>query len=132
MPSALSIQQLERRLFELGCPPQKLRRKVRELADHHEDLKHAALEEGLSESDAEARADEQLGEPAGLAEQIVCVLRRSSWWGRHPIIGFCLLPLLALLPATGLCLMVLCGAFWLANFIQTPHVSFEAMGNALN
>jgi len=52
----------------------------------------------LSEADAEARADAQLGEPAALAEQLALVLRRSSWWGRHPFIGFCLLPVLALWP----------------------------------
>ena len=45
-----------------------VRREVRELAEHHDDLKQAALEEGLSEAEAAARADSLLGEPAGLAE----------------------------------------------------------------
>ena len=87
---------LGRRLAELGCPGGKLRLSVRELREHYEDLKQAALAEGLSESDAETRAEKLLGEPYALAAQIAAVLRQSSWWGRHPIIGFCLLPLLGM------------------------------------
>ncbi len=95
MPS-LALQQIERGLVELDCPPAQLRRRLRELADHHEDLKRDALEEGLSETDAEAQADKLLGEPAVLAAQLAATLRQSSWWGRHPIVGFCLLPPLAI------------------------------------
>jgi hypothetical protein len=29
-----------------------------------------------------------------LAENLVMGLRQSSWWGRHPLIGFVLLPVL--------------------------------------
>jgi hypothetical protein len=91
MPS-LALRQIERGLTELDCPPAQLRRHLRELAEHHEDLKRHALEEGLSEAAAEAQADELLGEPAALAAQLAAALRQSSWWGRHPFIGFCLLP----------------------------------------
>jgi hypothetical protein len=73
---------------------------VREVADHREDLKQASLTEGLSEGDAESRADLQLGDPLTLAEHLVTVLRNSSWWGRHKVITFFLLPLLTL-PALG-------------------------------
>ena len=89
------IEQLRRRLLELGCPMVQVRRLVQEVADHHEDLKQAALSEGLSEADAEARANVQLGDPLALAEHLMAALRRSSWWGRHFLIGFCVLPLLA-------------------------------------
>ena len=91
MPS-LALRQIERGLTELDCPTAALRRHLRELAEHHEDLKRHALEEGLSEADAEAQANKLLGEPAVLAAQLAAALRQSSWWGRHPIIGFCLLP----------------------------------------
>src|SRR6185312_6196639 len=64
---------------------------------HHADLKHHAMEEGLSEADAEARADQRLGEPVALAECLASALRQSSWWGRHPVIGFALLPPLGIL-----------------------------------
>jgi hypothetical protein len=91
------IELVERRLVQLGCPAAQLRSRVLELGEHHDDLKQAALEEGLSEPDAEARADELLGEPVTLAGQISAVLRQSSWFGRHPFITFCLLPSLALI-----------------------------------
>jgi len=92
MPSAPAIEHFERRLIEMGCPERRLQEKVRELADHYEDLKLAALEEGLTESEAQTRAAALLGDPVMLAENIVRGLRQSSWWGRHPIIGFCLFP----------------------------------------
>ncbi len=86
------IEQFERRLAELGCPPRKLRRYVQEIRDHHEDLKRAALEEGLAEAQAEARASRLLGEPVELAELFAAGLRQSSWFGRHRVLTFCLLP----------------------------------------
>ena len=89
------IEPLRRRLLELGCPMVQARRLVQEVADHHEDLKQAALSEGLSEANAEVRANTQLGDPVALAEHLMAMLLRSSWWGRHSLIGFCLLPLLA-------------------------------------
>ena len=108
------IAQFERRLVELGCPAAQLRASVRELGEHHDDLKQAALEEGLSEPDAEARADELLGEPVTLAGQISAVLRQSSWFGRHPVITFCLLPSLVmiLMAVLGLSLDVLAGRLY--------------------
>ena len=89
------IKRLQQRLVELGCPLARVRRLVREMADHRDDLKQAALAEGLSERDAEARAQAQLGDPMVLAEDLMAALRRSSWWGRHCVVTFGLLPLLA-------------------------------------
>jgi hypothetical protein len=88
------IEPLRRRLVELGCPMAHVRRLVQEVADHREDLKQAALSEGLSGADAEARANAQLGDPLALAEHLMAALRRSTWWGRHFVVTFCLLPLL--------------------------------------
>ncbi len=117
MPDPAVIALFEHRLVQLGCPAAQLRSSVHELAEHHDDLKHAALEEGLSESDAEARADELLGEPDNLAAQICAVLRQSSWWGRHPFIAFCLLPFLGMLlmAILGLSLDLLVGQFYLTG-----------------
>ncbi len=94
MPETDCIEQLRRRLVELGCPRAHVRRLVQEVADHREDLKQAALSEGLSGADAESRANAQLGDPRDLAEHLMAALRRSSWCGRHSVIAFCLLPLL--------------------------------------
>lgn len=116
MPST-ALLQFERRLTELACPPGQLRRKIRELAEHHEDLKRDALEEGLSEAEAEARADALLGEPVVLAEHLAASLRQSSWWGRHPIIGFCLLPPVIIMALFALTMMLeyAFGRLWLTS-----------------
>ena len=45
-----------------------------------------------------------MGEPVTLAEQAAAVLRQSSWWGRHRILGFCLLPPLVLSVMVGVAL----------------------------
>ena len=89
------IQQLRGRLLKLGCPDAHIRRLAHEVADHREDLKQAGLAEGLSEADAEARADASLGDPLVLADQAMMSVRRSTWWGRHCVVTFGLLPILA-------------------------------------
>jgi hypothetical protein len=89
------IEPLRRRLVELGCPIVQVRRLVQEVFDHRDDLKQAAVLEGLSGAEAEARANAHLGDPLVLAEQMMVALRRSTWWGRHFIIGFGVLPVLA-------------------------------------
>jgi hypothetical protein len=114
------IGQFERRLIELGCPARHARDKAQELADHHADLKQAALEDGLSETEAEGRATAQLGEPSGLAERLALTMRQSSWWGRHPVIGFCLLPLFGVWPFWLLVGATLAGAVWLIGHIFGP------------
>jgi hypothetical protein len=125
MHSSRVIRAFERRLFELGCPARYSRRSVAELAEHFEDLTRARIEEGLEPATASARAGEGLGEPTILAERLVASFRRASWWGRHPIIGFCLLPPLALmlfLPATVLALF---GLFLLGNLFSHHSVPLD-------
>lgn len=95
MPRNDFIGILRGRLLELGCPLAQVRRLVREVGDHREDLKQAALAEGLSGVEAAARANTQLGDPLVLAEQVMVSLRCSSWWGRHFVVTFGLLPFLA-------------------------------------
>jgi hypothetical protein len=104
-----TVVRLEQRLAELGCPARERERRAREIAEHYEDLKLAGLEEGLSEAAAEARANELLGEPVSLAQQLAAVFRQSSWWGRHRLIGFCLLPPLGIFVASVLSLFAVLG-----------------------
>jgi hypothetical protein len=78
MPDAMLITQFERRLVEMGCPSRRLAESVHELAEHYEDLKQAAREEGFSEKEAEAQASARLGNPVLLAENAVNMLRESS------------------------------------------------------
>ena len=126
MREAIVIAQFQRRLIELGCPSRRLREKVRELAEHYEDLKQAALEEGTAENEAEARANTQLGDPIFLAENTLLLLRQSSWWGRHPVIGFCLLPPLCFIPAWLSCGGILVGTCWLLGWIFGPAYKFDS------
>lgn len=135
------IEPLRRRLLELGCPMAQVRRLVQEVADHREDLKQAAVSEGLSGADAEARANAQLGDPLVLAEQMMIALLRSSWWGRHSLIGFCMLPLLAvpllwaLLLSLGLSLEFALGFSWdlkKLNIATDNPVAFHHLVMALH
>jgi hypothetical protein len=120
MPENAVIGQFERRLVELGCPAVRARGKARELSDHWADLKQAGLEDGLSESEAEGRAAAQLGEPTRLAEYLIWTMRQSSWWGRHPILGFCILPLFGFIPVWVVCGWLLIAVVWLAGHLVGP------------
>ncbi len=106
MRKADFIERLRRRLVELSCPLARVPRLIREIADHRDDLKQAGIAEGLSETAAEIRADKQLGDPQVLAEHLMATQRQSSWWGRHFVVTFGLLPLLAF-PVMWLLLLLL-------------------------
>jgi len=125
MRNPIAIEQFERRLIELGCPGRRLRSSVLELGDHYQDLQAAALAEGCSESEAAARAAVQLGHPVVLAENLVLGLRRTSWWGRHPIIGFCVLPLFSLVFIWLGFLSALVGIGWFWGWILGPAYSMD-------
>lgn len=89
------IQQLRCHLAELGCPPARLNRMAREVADHREDLIEAARAEKMFTPEATARADAKLGDPILLAGELMRTFRRSNWWGRNYLFTFGFLPLLA-------------------------------------
>jgi hypothetical protein len=125
MREPVAIGQFRRRLVEMGCPSNRLSGMVREFADHYEDLKQAGLKDGLSERDSEAHAATQLGDSIFHAEQTMGVLRRSTWWGRHPVIGFCMLPFLALAPAWAFCGCALAGICWMLGRIFGPRYTFD-------
>ena len=84
---------LREQLAVRGCPRPAARRILREAAEHLEDLELTARNAGRENPSAEAAG--QLGDPAVLAERHVSALRLASWWGRHPLVGLGLLPLLA-------------------------------------
>lgn len=99
MRKEVLLEQVERVMTELGCPQRKIRKKLEELDLHHGVIKRAALREHLTEEGAEARASTQLGNPVALGEEAAAEVRQASWWGRHPILGFIVLPVVSLLPA---------------------------------
>ena len=116
MPDSDLITKFQSRLLELGCPTPKLKRAVGELADHYEDLKVAGQQEGLSEGDARIQAEKSIGEAKSLAERTVAGMRASSWWGRHCIIGFGVLPFLSFIPLLLLCIAVVGSLFELIEW----------------
>ena len=109
MRKEVMLQQFERRLLELECPQKKLRRRVEELGDHHDFLKRTGLKEGMTEEGAESQASRQLGDPIVLAETAADEARQASWWGRHPILGYILFPLLTLGPVFILSIFLMIG-----------------------
>ena len=88
------IKQLRFRLLELGCPVGRTQRVVQEVADHWEDLMEAASAEGVTAPAAGAWVERRLGNPKALAEELTTTWRRATWYARHPLIAFGLLPLL--------------------------------------
>lgn len=97
MREPATLTALRRRLSEIGCPAHRAGQIVREISEHREDLKRDALEEGMTAEAAAAFADEKLGDVETLVRQFAAVLRRRSWWGRHPILTFCVLPPITIL-----------------------------------
>lgn len=79
-------------LLQEGCPIQWIRRMEGEVSDHREDLMEAWRARGLPAAEAQARAELELGDPEELAEKLAAVKRLSSWFGRHGLLAFGLLP----------------------------------------
>jgi len=125
MRNSPTLEYFERRLVELGCPARRRREKVRELSDHYEDLKANAVAEGLPDGEAEARAAEALGNPVALAESIVAGMREASWWGRHPVIGLCLVPPFLFAGVWCGCAAVLAGFCWLLGCLFGPNYALD-------
>jgi len=131
MHKSRAIRAFERRLFELGCPARYSERSIAELAEHFDDLTQARIDEGLEPATARARASEELGEPTIIADRLVASFRQARWLGRHPIIGFCLLPplfLMLFLPATALALY---GLFLLSNLFSHHSIPLDEFKTAV-
>jgi hypothetical protein len=101
------IEQLRFRLLELGGPIARMQRAVQEVEDHRDDLAEAAMAEGMTAAAAKARAEENLGNPNALAEDLMKSWQRSNWCGRHSFTAFGLMPLL-LFPVVWLSILLLC------------------------
>jgi hypothetical protein len=106
------------RLARHGLPAERIDRVAHELAEHWEDLRAAALDRNGSAAEADASANERLGHPERLATEVISGLRRSSWLGRHPIAGICLVPLLLAPLLMGAVVVPL---WWLDLWIHFTH-----------
>lgn len=99
-----------------GLPADRVERITRELAEHWEDLRDAALDRGISENEAADEADARMGRPEQLSRAITDGLRQSSWLGRHPVLALCLLPFLAVPLLMAVVVLPLSGLDELAKF----------------
>jgi len=131
MRKSAVILDLERELLEQGCPSDLARRHVREVSEHREDIISEAKAEGASDAGAEAIAESRLGNPEEIAAKCVAVARGKHWWGRNPIISFCLLPPVVVLMAFGAGLFLLwCGVHFSLDPLQKAAVASGGPGFA--
>lgn len=129
MPSSLlrSAKPAETTLYaELvrrGLPADYARRTAEELDDHRADLLadlHAAGAEN-----AEAIADEQLGETRKLAKRIASDYQRRSWFGRWPLTSFLLAPPLVLCAVWCACVLGIFAISAVAHWLDGPGMPAE-------
>jgi hypothetical protein len=104
------LGQLRRGLLKEGCSIQRICRMMGEVSDHREDLMEAWRAKGVPAADAQARAELALGDPQELAVELAAAQRRSSWFGRHGLVAFGLLPVVGF-PV--LWALLLAGELWL-------------------
>jgi hypothetical protein len=91
----MRFDHLGERLLEAGIAPKRVRRYLRELSDHLEDLTEQQKALGLSQEEAAKRARDLLGSEAELAEGWLCDPRFKSLPARAPWLVFAVLPPLA-------------------------------------
>jgi hypothetical protein len=106
MPKTAFIDTVGRALRDRGLPREYISRAVREVSEHLEDLRAEAGEQGLSFAGAADYATRTLGDPQRLAAELAESLQQATWYGRHPVLGFGLLPV-ALFTGLFLWLLVL-------------------------
>ena len=94
MREPLTCRRVAQLLAAHGMPPSRIHRVTRELAEHWEDIHAAALRNGVSATEAAVEADARLGQADQLAANIIDAMRRSSWFGRHPVLALCVLSFL--------------------------------------
>ena len=83
---------LETELERRGCPRGETRRLLREMEDHSADLRSEGASHGVDPQELEVWVDRRLGRPADIAAQAIQSVRLRSWWSRHPVLAFCVLP----------------------------------------
>lgn len=101
------FESLKKRLRLFGLPKTYVNRVINELNDHIEDIVTTERQRGLTEVDARASAEEQIGAEDYLFHNIVRTARRGKALGRHPTLSFVVLPVLTfcLVPAFAIFLL---------------------------
>ena len=110
---------LRRYLLRRGLPAGYVVRATRELEEHREDLLEELREDGVVGIEAEAKVNDRMGSFDDLAVRLTQSMRRSNWCGRHPILTFCLLPLLSFFIGFALVLATFAGIADMAGWLET-------------
>jgi len=92
---------LQSELLASGVKPKHVQRITLELADHYEDLRLEALNQGVSPAQAQYQAEQRIGEQGKLAERILEQTEFKIWIYRYPRLARIYLPMAyaLLLPA---------------------------------
>jgi len=85
--------EIRRHLLRAGFSRRYANRSARELQEHWNEIIDECLRNGFSDSEAKNEAAIRLGSADVLAKEFAARMQRSSWLGRHPVIGFSVLAL---------------------------------------
>ena len=91
------LMQVWRGLLRQGFGRRYAARAAAELEEHRLDLVEEGLRQGLVQSEAESRANAEVGDANCLVREFTVRLRQSTWLGRHPIAGFAAIGILGTL-----------------------------------
>src|SRR5262249_52472400 len=117
-----SLDWLFQELNRQGLPPQYVRRVVRELKEHQDDLRDEGSEAALEANTGGSAAAGRLGDPQQLADTIASSFRARHFSGRHPIWAFVVAPIpLVLLGWIALWVAFLCLELLLASMVGEEY-----------
>lgn len=88
-----NLSTLRKQLLLGGVSPRHVRRLIRELDDHIDDLQTEAVELGMSAGEARTIALQRIGDQDVLAAQISGQEEFQSWLHRHPRVARVYVPL---------------------------------------
>jgi hypothetical protein len=88
MRKASIVSEIRSRLLRAGFSRVYANRAARELQEHWDEIVDECLRDGLCECAAQSEAAARLGSADPLAKEFTTRMERSSWLGRHAVIGF--------------------------------------------
>ena len=102
------------RLLDAGIGWRQVRRNLREVKDHYQDLEQQARDGGLEASAAQQRAREQIGDLDQLADAMIAGNARSLLH-RHPVAMTVVLPFMAYIAA---CILLVLGLIFVVDLLE--------------
>ena len=97
------LEALTERLLRAGVAPRRARRAVQELRAHHADVVAELRAAGIPPAQSEALAAERVGPDEAFVRDMLARPELRSWASRRPFVAFTLLPLLAFIGLSALC-----------------------------